>query len=147
MSASRRAIKLFASRHRGPDDGACVMELASMLAGEPFGDHPATICRVIAGFLSSYNDHVDEDRRQDVYAYAPRVVGTRPDAATERARAEIYRRWLGTPLTPRRSARASSAGCSVARASTWAGCTRPVPRSQRTPGTLPVAAPWNQSIS
>src|SRR2546421_11316243 len=92
MSASHQTIKLSAGRHRGPADGACVMELASMLAGEPFGDHPPSVCPVIAGFLRSYNDHVEERRRQDLYAYVARAVGTRADAATERERARICRR-------------------------------------------------------
>ena len=93
MPASHQTIKLSAGRHRGPENGACVMELASMLAGEPFGDHPASVCPVIAGFLRSYNDHIDDCRRQDLYAYASRVVGTRTDAGGERARARICRRW------------------------------------------------------
>ena len=28
-------------RHRSPRTGACFMELASLLAGEPWSDHPA----------------------------------------------------------------------------------------------------------
>jgi hypothetical protein len=51
--ASYQTVRLSAGRHRSPDDGACVMELASMLAGEPFSDRPATVCPVIAGFLGS----------------------------------------------------------------------------------------------
>ena len=30
----------------------CVMELASMLAGERFGDRPVSVCPVIGAFLS-----------------------------------------------------------------------------------------------
>lgn len=93
MPTSHQTIKLSAGRHRGPGDGACVMELASMLAGEPFGDHPESVCPVIAGFLRSYNDHVDDRRRQELYTYAARAVGTRADAATEHARARLCRRW------------------------------------------------------
>jgi hypothetical protein len=69
------------------------MELASMLAGEPFSDRPESVCPVIAGFLRSYNDHVDDARRQDLYRYAALVVGTRGDEAMERLRAETCLRW------------------------------------------------------
>jgi len=93
MPVSHQTVRLSAGRHRGPEDGACVVELASMLAHEPFSDRPQSVCPVIAGFLRSYNDHVDERRRQDLDAYACRVVGTRTDAATERTRADICTRW------------------------------------------------------
>jgi hypothetical protein len=53
------------------------MELASMLAEEPFSDHPPSVCPVIAAFLRVYNDAVDDDRRQDLYRYASQVVGSR----------------------------------------------------------------------
>jgi hypothetical protein len=72
------------------------MELASMLAHEPFSDRPASVSPVIAGFLRSYNDHVDDGRRQDLYRYAARVVGTRAHEATEVLRAEMSLRWART---------------------------------------------------
>jgi len=90
---SHQTIALGAGRHRGPESGACVMELASMLAHEPFSDHPESVCPVIAGFLRSYNDHVDPERRQDLYRYAARAVGTRADAETECVRARMCLRW------------------------------------------------------
>jgi hypothetical protein len=53
------------------------MELASMLAEEPFSDHPPSVCPVIAAFLRVYNDALGDDRRQELYEYASRVVGSR----------------------------------------------------------------------
>ncbi|MGZ4182053.1 MAG: hypothetical protein ACXVUL_15390 [Solirubrobacteraceae bacterium] len=90
---SHQTIKLSPGKHYSPDDGACVMELASMLAGEPFNDHPATVCPVLGSLLRSYNDSVDDDARQDLYAYAARVVGTRADADVERRRSECVAAW------------------------------------------------------
>jgi hypothetical protein len=52
------------------------MELASMLAGESFSDRPATASRVIAAFLRTYNDGIDDRRRQDLYPLAASIVGT-----------------------------------------------------------------------
>jgi len=100
MPVSHQTIKLSAGRHRGPEDGACVMELASMLAREPFDDHPRSVCPVIAGFLRSYNDHLDERYRQDLYVYASQAVGTRAKDATERQRAELCRRWARNHFDP-----------------------------------------------
>jgi hypothetical protein len=61
---SHQTIRLTAGMHAGPDDGMCVMELASVLAGERFGDRPRAVCPVIAAFLRRYNDSVDDVRRQ-----------------------------------------------------------------------------------
>jgi hypothetical protein len=69
------------------------MELASMLADEPFSDHPPSVSTVIAAFLRSYNDHVDDERRQDLYRYAARVSDTRADADAERRRSNICLAW------------------------------------------------------
>ncbi len=100
MPVSHQTIKLGAGRHRGPEDGACVMELASMLSHEPFTDHPESVCPVIAAYLRSYNDHVDPQRRQDLYRYAARTVGTRADADTERARAQMCLGWARRVCDP-----------------------------------------------
>ncbi len=54
-----------------------MMELASMLAGEPFSDSPRSVCPVVAAFLRHYNDRVDDSRRQDLYGFAAAAVGTR----------------------------------------------------------------------
>ncbi len=92
-SATHQTIKLSKGKHTSPDDGACVMELASMLAGEPFTDHPASVCPVIGSFLRAYNDSIDDARRQDLYAYAADVVGSRTSADVQRLRAEHLTNW------------------------------------------------------
>jgi hypothetical protein len=80
-SVSHQTIKLSRGKHTSPEEGACVMELASMLAGESFSDHPASVCPVIGSLLRAYNDWVDRERRQDLYEYAARVVGSRSQSA------------------------------------------------------------------
>lgn len=56
---SYQTIKLSKGKHTDPEDGACVMELASMLAGEPFTDHPASTRdeRVSARVLAAARTH------------------------------------------------------------------------------------------
>lgn len=90
---SHQTIKLSRGKHDSADEGACVMELASMLAGEPFSDHPRTACPVIADLLRSYNDTIDDRRRQDLYDYASRVVGSRSTSTVERNRRARIRQW------------------------------------------------------
>ena len=74
---SHQTVKLTRGKHVSPRQGACVMELASMLAGERFDDHPRSVCPVIGMVLRSYNDGIDDARRQDLYGLAAQVVGTR----------------------------------------------------------------------
>jgi len=88
-----QTITLSKGKHASPKDGACVMELASMLAGERFSDHPLSVCPVIGAFLRAYNDSVDDRRRQDLYAYASKVVGSRASRAVQRTRAERLAAW------------------------------------------------------
>src|SRR5438270_751120 len=83
---SYQTMKLSRGRHSSPEHGACVMELASMLAGESFSDHPRTVSRPIASFLRSYNDLVDDRRRADLYRYAAQTVGTVASTEVEEAR-------------------------------------------------------------
>lgn len=90
---THQTVRLSKGRHSSPDHGACVMELASMLAGEPFTDHPRSVSRSLATFLRSYNDIVDDDRRQDLYRYAAEVVGTAADQRCEQARARRLMEW------------------------------------------------------
>jgi hypothetical protein len=112
-SANHQTIRLSKGKHATPSEGACVMELASMLAGESFSDRPATVCPVIAGFLRAYNDRIDDDRRQDLYRYAAEVVDTRAAAEVERARERRCLVWAdemrrGRPRPLRWVARSSS---------------------------------------
>jgi len=110
-----QTIKLSKGKHSSPETGACVMELASMLAGEAFSDHPQSVCPVIGSFLRAYNDAIDDRRRQDLYAYAAKVIGSRGTAAVARARGQRLAAWadqvrprrLGQRLLPRRLRSAS----------------------------------------
>jgi hypothetical protein len=91
--ASHQTITLTKGKHDSPEDGACVIELASMLAGEPFSDHPRSVCPVIGSFLRAYNDRIDDRRRQDLYAYAALVAGSRASEDVQHARAERLLAW------------------------------------------------------
>src|SRR3954447_22344707 len=89
-------------RHSSPERGACVMEVASMLAAEPFTDEPQCVCPVIAEFLRTYNDQIDDARRQDLFGYAALVIDTRGDHREERQRANHCLEWWIEQSAPRR---------------------------------------------
>jgi hypothetical protein len=83
------------------------MELASMLAGENFSDRPATFSPVIAAFLRTYNDGIDDGRRQDLYPLAALIVGTARGRAAERERVSRcleFAHELGAGTPPGRAA-------------------------------------------
>jgi hypothetical protein len=87
MSApSHQTVRLARGRHASRHLGVCVMELASMLANEPFSDRARSISPTIGAFLRTYNDGVDDVRRQDLYAVAAAIVGTAARRAVERER-------------------------------------------------------------
>ena len=88
-----QTIKLSRGRHSSPEHGACVMELASMLAGEAFTDHPRSVSRPIASFLRGYNDLLDDQRRTDLYRFAAQTVGTASSPTVENARIERMLAW------------------------------------------------------
>lgn len=103
MTAARHVTSLQAGGHRHPGEGVCLVEAASLLAGEPFSDHPRCVCPVIARLARGVNDTAPDQRRQDLLPIAPLLPGTRADARTEAARRTVIfgwwvwhtARWLG----------------------------------------------------
>jgi hypothetical protein len=62
-------------KHRNPKKGACFMELASFLAGEPWSDHPACTHPLLASLARDVNDHVGDYARSRIAVYIPEVIG------------------------------------------------------------------------
>jgi hypothetical protein len=90
---SHQTVKLARGKHSSPREGVCVMELASMLAGECFSDRPYCVSPAIGGFLRAYNDFIDDGLRQDLYRLASAVVGTRSTPEVERMRVRRVIKW------------------------------------------------------
>jgi hypothetical protein len=93
QAISHQNVRLGPGRHPRPGKIVCVMELASMLAGERFGDRPVSVCPVIGAILRVYNDNVDDRRRQDLYRFAADAVDTRRDYRVQRRRADAAIEW------------------------------------------------------
>ena len=74
------------SSHSGPQEGMCVMEMVSFLAGEEWSDNPPCSSPVVARFCQVINDRFGQDVRDKLQAYVPRLIGTAsPNHDGERA--------------------------------------------------------------
>lgn len=69
-------------RHRTPRRGACFMELASVLAGERWSDHPSCTHPLLAHLARLVNDYTGDDGRQQLAPLIPSVVGRRGNDRT-----------------------------------------------------------------
>jgi hypothetical protein len=87
LSISHQNVQLSQGRHAGPEQGACVVELASMLAGERFSDHPSSVCPVMAAYLRNLNDQLPAEELPRLFPLASAIVGTGGSAKQSRARA------------------------------------------------------------
>jgi hypothetical protein len=62
-------------KHRNPRKGACFMELASFLAGEPWSDHPGCTHPLLARLARDVNDVIGDDARHQIAPLVPGVIG------------------------------------------------------------------------
>lgn len=66
-------------RHRSPRRGACFMEFASYLAGEPWSDHPACTQGTLAHLARMVNDRTSDAGRARLAPLIPSVIGLTSD--------------------------------------------------------------------
>jgi hypothetical protein len=121
-AVSHQTVRLARGRHESRHAGVCVMELASMLAHEPFSDRARSISPTIGAFLRTYNDGLDDERRQDLYPAAAAVVGTAARRSVERDRISIclgFAREYGVRTVGRRAALGLA---TPEAAGAWAAC-------------------------
>jgi hypothetical protein len=98
-----KTVRIAKGAHDSPDSGACVMEVASMLAGERFSDRPRSVCPIVAAFLRDYNDRLGDRDRQELFPYAAMVVGSAAGRRVRLERARLLATWT-TPRLSRRNA-------------------------------------------
>src|SRR5687767_6214603 len=102
---------LAAGAHLGPEDGVCLMEYVSVLAGERFSDHPACTDPGLAFLAQLINDAVSDAGRPRLAPFAAELTVLGPVDAIGSARlvlaavARASRSWCG-PEAP-----ASGAPC------------------------------------
>lgn len=69
-------------KHWSPRRGACFMELASVLAGERWSDHPSCTHPLLAALAREVNDLTTDGDRQQLVGLVPSVVGRTGDEHT-----------------------------------------------------------------
>jgi hypothetical protein len=67
--------ELSRGKHRSPRKGACFMEMASYLAGEPWSDHPACTHPLLGALARLVNDHTTDAGRRNLIELVPSVIG------------------------------------------------------------------------
>jgi hypothetical protein len=92
------ALRFHAGAHSGPRHGVCVVEFASLLAGEKFSDRPRCVCKVIAAFLRAWNDRSGYADRQRLAPYSARIIGTRGSREVTTMRRDTCLIWAGVDL-------------------------------------------------
>jgi hypothetical protein len=92
-------IRLSPGAHSSPEEGVCVVELASVLAKEKFSDRPRCVCPVIGAFLRGWNDRATHVERQRLTPYAALIVGSRRSRWVTHARRDLCLEWAGADLS------------------------------------------------
>ena len=62
--------------HVSPAEGACIMEMASFLAGEKWSDKPQCVNPVLAGVAREVNDLLSDTDRPQILPLLSRLMGT-----------------------------------------------------------------------
>lgn len=62
--------------HYSPEEGACVMEMVSYIAGEEWTDHPKCVADDLQRVARQVNDFVSDDNRSIIATMIPRFIGT-----------------------------------------------------------------------
>jgi hypothetical protein len=93
------AVHLDKGGHSSREQGVCVMELVTWLAGQPHSDQPPCVSPVLRSFALRWNDDLDDATRQRLIPFAPRMVGTVGDGHDER-RAWLLIDWQVRTSTP-----------------------------------------------
>jgi hypothetical protein len=94
------SLTLLAGAHDSWEQGACIMEAAAYIAGEPFTDHPECVSPVIGAFLRNWNDALPDDDRQQLKRYVTEVIGTNAGLDVDVELSWMALDWLVRVQTP-----------------------------------------------
>ena len=87
-------IHLAKGYHRTKIPGEwCLMEAAAYIAGESWTDHPVCVSTVLTAYGITLNDSWDDDQRQKLIPFIPRLLGTAGDGQ-DKARSYLAIDWL-----------------------------------------------------
>ena len=87
-------IHLTKGYHRAKTPGEwCLMEAAAYISGESWTDHPKCVSPVLTSYGVALNDSWDDDQRQKLIPFIPRLLGTAGDGQ-DKARSYLAIDWL-----------------------------------------------------
>ena len=79
-----QTIWLARGSHRPGEGRGCVMEVVSLLYGEPWSARPACVCPALRIFAATYNDQLGDHERDILLPYAVRLGETNDGGSEER---------------------------------------------------------------
>jgi len=85
-------------KHRTMRKGACFMEMASLLAGERWSDHPSCTHPLLADLARHINDLTSDEERHRLAVLIPSVVGLDSDDPRVDARIALRCAWAALPI-------------------------------------------------
>jgi len=71
--------KLAAGSHDEKSGSMCAMEMVAYMERLPHSDSPECTCPVLASYVRTLNDNMDQETRQSLLPILPMLVGTRND--------------------------------------------------------------------
>jgi len=97
-----KSQSLLSGAHDSPDKGACVMEAAAYVAGEPWSDHPECVCPIIGAFLRSWNDSLPDNATRDrlLKPLVKKIINTKATPKIEQQRGFMCVDWMIREFTP-----------------------------------------------
>jgi hypothetical protein len=88
-----KTVRLVSGASPAVEQGVCLEQLVSLLANEPFSDHPFCVDVLVIRWGMHVNDSADDDGRSRLYPYAARQIGTASDGRMDE-RALVCCDWL-----------------------------------------------------
>jgi hypothetical protein len=130
-------------KHRSPKRGACFMEMASFLAGEPWTDHPSCTHPLLADVARQVNDRTSDAGRPLLAPMIPAVIGLTTDDPRVDARLALLCALLALPVAAAERQRSLAVGVlSCERVLQRLGVDGPDPRTVEVLEQVPEAADW-----
>jgi hypothetical protein len=91
-------FKLTSGSHESLENGACIMEMVSYFADEPWSDHPKCACPILTAYSIRLNDCFNDEHRQRLKEFIPVIVGTKGTDEIQIARKRLIR-WRNVTAT------------------------------------------------
>ena len=100
MREQLNCLTLSEGKHHRREDGMCLMEAVAWWADLPHSDLPVSTSPVLTMFGWTWNDGLDDEERNQLRQYVPRLYGTADAEKAEEGRAWLALDWLARVAAP-----------------------------------------------